>query len=88
MGFAMGRRITAHLDDDLLDALNDLTRASPLSRSELVGIAIRRFLREEQRRSHTPRAEAQLAKRIAKGELPSRVVDGRRSAGSGAPWGN
>ena len=84
----MGKRIAVYLDEDVLEALNDHTQASPLSRSELIGVAIRRFLREERRRASPPKAEAQLAQRVAKGEIPSRVVDGSRMARSGAPWGN
>lgn len=84
----MGKRIAVYLDEDVLVALNEHTQASPLSRSELVAIAIRRFLRDERRRAQPPRPGSQLARRIAAGELPSRSVDGRRAASSGAPWGN
>jgi hypothetical protein len=84
----MGRRIAVYVDDDLLEALNEHTQASPLSRSELVGVAVRRFIRDERRRAVVPTPETHLARRIARGELPSRIVDGRRVAGSGAPYGN
>ena len=35
---AMGRRVNFYLDDDLIEDLNQHTRVSPLSRSEIVAI--------------------------------------------------
>jgi len=84
----MGRRITIYIDDDVLDALNAHTQASPLSRSELVGVAVRRFLRDERRRARVPNPTSQLARRIAQGEVPSRKLDGRTRVRVGAPWDN
>jgi hypothetical protein len=82
----MGRRISVYLDEDVLRSLNEHTQVSPLSRSELIAVALRRFLRDERRRASTPRPGTHLAKRIAAGELPSRRVNGRPPRG--APWGN
>lgn len=84
----MGRRIYVYIDDDVLEALNAHTQASPLSRSELVGVAVRRFLRDERRRARVPSPSAQLARRIAAGDVPSRRVDGRTRTRVGAPWDN
>ena len=84
----MGRRIYVYIDEDVLDALNAHTQASPLSRSELVGVAVRRFLRDERRRARVPNPSAQLARRIAAGDVPSKRVDGRSRARIGAPWDN
>lgn len=84
----MGKRITVYLEDDVITALNEHTQASPLSRSELVAVALRRFLRDERRRAPLPAADAQLARRIAAGDLPSRRLDGRNVPARGAPWSN
>jgi hypothetical protein len=84
----MGRRISVYIDDDVLEALNAHTQASPLSRSELVGVAVRRFLRDERRRARTPSPTSQLARRIAQGDVPSRKLDGRTRVRVGAPWDN
>ncbi len=90
----MGKRISVYLDDEEISALNAHTRLSPLSRSEVVSVALRRFLREERRRARgaSPdadrRAEPELARRIAAGELSSQLVDGLRAASSVAPFGN
>lgn len=85
----MGRRISVYLDDDVLRSLNEHTQVSPLSRSELVALALRRFLREERRRTRlAPVPGTQLARRIAAGDLPSRRLDGRRVPARGAPWSN
>jgi hypothetical protein len=83
----MARRISVFLDDDVLRSLNEHTQVSPLSRSEIVAVAVRRFLRDERRRAPLPVASAHLARRIAVGDLPSRRVDGRRIS-RGAPWSN
>ena len=84
----MGRRITVDLEDDVIHALNEHTQASPLSRSELVAVAVRRFLRDERRRAGVAAGDPELASRIASGELPSRRLDGRTVPAHGAPWSN
>jgi metal-responsive CopG/Arc/MetJ family transcriptional regulator len=84
----MGRRITVYLEDDDIRALNEHTQASPLSRSELVAVAVRRFLRDERRRAGGRTGDAELASRIASGELPSRRLDGRTIPADGVPWSN
>jgi metal-responsive CopG/Arc/MetJ family transcriptional regulator len=84
----MGRRISVYLDEEILELLNEHTQASPLSRSELIGVAVRRFLREERRRVRIPAIGNDLARLIAAGDLPSRRVDGTRVAARGAPWEN
>jgi metal-responsive CopG/Arc/MetJ family transcriptional regulator len=76
-----------YLEDDLIGALNEATQASPLSRSELVAAALRRFLRDERRRGGQS-AGTELASRIATGELPSRQLDGRMVPAGGFPWSN
>ncbi len=85
----MSRRIAVYLDEDLLDLLNAHTQVSPLSRSELVAVALRRFLRDERRRARVPgHAGTHLARRIASGDLPSRRLDGPALPARGAPWEN
>jgi len=84
----MGRRISVFLDDDVIEALNEHTQVSPLSRSEIMAVALRRFLRDERRRARTPAPGARIAQRIARGDLPSRKLDGRRVPARGAPWSN
>ena len=84
----MGRRISVFLDEDVLELLNEHTQASPLSRSELIGVAVRRFLRDERRRVRISDLGSDLARLIAAGELPSRRVDGSRVPARGAPWEN
>jgi metal-responsive CopG/Arc/MetJ family transcriptional regulator len=84
----MGRRISVYLDEDVLELLNEHTQASPLSRSELVGVAVRRFLRDERRRVRVPSLGNELARLIAVGDLPSRRLDGTRVPARGAPWEN
>lgn len=84
----MGRRISVFLDEDVIQALNEHTQVSPLSRSEIMGVALRRFLRDERRRARTPDPGTHLARRIAAGDLPSRKLDGRRVPARGAPWSN
>lgn len=84
----MGRRIYVYLDDDVLGSLNEHTQASPLSRSEIISVAVRRFLREERRRAGVLAPGTHLARRIAVGDLPSHKVDGRRVPARGAPWSN
>jgi len=84
----MGRRISVYIDEDVLELLNEHTQASPLSRSELIGVAVRRFLRDERRRVRIPELGHDLARLIAAGDLPSRRVDGAGAAARGAPWEN
>ncbi len=84
----MGKRITVYLEDDVIAALNEHTQASPLSRSELVTAALRRFLGEEPPRVPRPVPDTALARRIAAGDLPSRRLDGRTVPARGAPWSN
>jgi metal-responsive CopG/Arc/MetJ family transcriptional regulator len=84
----MGRRINIYLDDDLIEELNEHTQVSPLSRSEIVAIAVRRFLREERRRARVDVPATEMARRIAVGELPSRRVDGVRLRTLPRPWEN
>jgi metal-responsive CopG/Arc/MetJ family transcriptional regulator len=84
----MGRRISVYIDEDVLELLNEHTQASPLSRSELIGVAVRRFLRDERRRVRIPDMGNDLARLIAAGDLPSRRIDGTGVAGRGAPWEN
>jgi metal-responsive CopG/Arc/MetJ family transcriptional regulator len=84
----MGRRIYVYLDEDVLRSLNDHTQASPLSRSEIISVAVRRFLRDERRRAGVAASGTHVARRIAIGDLPSRKVDGRRVPARGAPWSN
>jgi len=85
---AMGRRVNFYLDDDLIEALNQHTQVSPLSRSEIVAIALRRLLREERRRAQVNVPATEMARRIAAGELPSRRVDGPRLRALPPPWEN
>ncbi|GAC1569517.1 MAG: hypothetical protein NVS3B18_00510 [Candidatus Dormibacteria bacterium] len=90
----MGKRISVYLEDEVISALNAHTRLSPLSRSEVTSVALRRFLRDERRKARgapTPgrtRTEPELARRVAVGELPSQPVDGLQAASSAAPFGN
>src|ERR1700716_3858566 len=84
----MGRRISVFIDEDVLELLNEHTQASPLSRSELIGVAVRRFLRDERRRVRIPDLGNDLARLIAAGDLPSRRIDGTGVAARGAPWEN
>ena len=85
---AMGRRVSFFLDEDLIDALNQHTQVSPLSRSEIVAIALRRLLRDERRRAHVDLPATEMARRIAAGELPSQRVDGPRLQQLPHPWEN
>ena len=64
------------LDDDVVDELNAFTRRSPLSRSELVNVALRRFLRAERRRAHLALDGHAQARGIASGAIPSTRLDG------------
>ena len=71
----MRKRIEVSLEDELIDELNQHCQVSPLSRSEIVGIALRRLFREERRRAAVDLPATEMARRIAVGELPSRLVD-------------
>ncbi len=84
----MSRRIAISLDDDVVDALNAHTRRSPLSRSELVNVAIRRFLRAERRRARLQVDGAEQARRIASGALPSHRLEGPLLRMPSGPWEN
>ncbi|MFN2452564.1 MAG: ribbon-helix-helix protein, CopG family [Candidatus Dormibacteria bacterium] len=90
----MGKRISVYLEDEDIGDLNAHTRLSPLSRSEVISVALRRFLRDERRRARgaaapdASRTEPELARRVAAGELSSQPVDGLQAASSGAPFGN
>jgi predicted transcriptional regulator len=84
----MGSRVSFYLDDDLIEALNQHTQVSPLSRSEIVAVAVRRLLREERRRAQVDVPPTEMARRIAAGELPSRRLDGSRLHGLPHPWEN
>ena len=84
----MGRRVNFYLDDDLIEALNQHTQVSPLSRSEIVALAVRRLLRDERRRAQVDVPGTEIARRIAVGELPSQRLDGRRLHGLPHPWEN
>ncbi len=46
LGPMSAKRIVIYMPDDLVDALNQLTAASPQSRSEIICTAIRRLLAE------------------------------------------
>jgi hypothetical protein len=84
----MGRRVNFYLDDDLIEALNQHTQVSPLSRSEIVAIAVRRLLRDERRRARVDVSPTEMARRIAAGELPSERLDGSRLRAIPHPWEN
>jgi metal-responsive CopG/Arc/MetJ family transcriptional regulator len=72
----MARRIAISLDDDVVEALNAYTRLSPLSRSELVNVAVRRFLRSERRRARLQVDGVEQARGIASGAIPSQRLEG------------
>ena len=84
----MGRRISVYIDEDVLEALNAHTQASPLSRSELVAVALRRFLRDEHRRGPGASEEGAVARGVAAGDLPSSALDAHAIPARGAPWSN
>ena len=72
----MSRRIAVSVDDDVLEALNAHTRGSPLSRSELVNVALRRFLRAERRAARLNVNGVEQARGIASGAVPSHRLEG------------
>lgn len=84
----MARRINISLDEDVVDALNAHTRTSPLSRSELVNVAVRRFLRAERRAARLTVNGAEQARRIASGALPSSRLEGHLLRLPRGPWEN
>ena len=84
----MGRRIEIYLDESVIDELNQHTQVSPLSRSELVGVALRRFFRQERARCEVDVPATEMARRIAAGELPSNRLDGPALQPPGSPWEN
>lgn len=84
----MARRIEVTLDDDVVEELNQHTQVSPLSRSELVAVALRRLFREERRRCEVDVPATEMARRIAVGDLPSSRVDGPALQAPGSPWEN
>ena len=84
----MARRIAISLDEDVVDALNAHTRTSPLSRSELVNVAVRRFLRAERRAARLRVNGAEQARRIASGAVPSERLEGYLLRLPRGPWEN
>ncbi|MBJ7610096.1 MAG: ribbon-helix-helix protein, CopG family [Candidatus Dormibacteraeota bacterium] len=84
----MARRIAVSLDEDVVDALNAHTRGSPLSRSELVNVALRRFLRAERRAARLHVDGAEQARRIASGAIPSHRLEGHLLRLPRGPWEN
>jgi metal-responsive CopG/Arc/MetJ family transcriptional regulator len=84
----MGRRIAISLDDDVLEALNAHTRGSPLSRSELVNVALRRFLRAERRSARLQVNGTEQARGIASGSVPSHRLEGHLLRMTRGPWEN
>lgn len=85
---AMGRRINVFLDEQLIEELNQHTQVSPLSRSEIVGIALRRLFREERTRAEVDVPATEMARRIAAGDLPSNRIDGPALQAPGSPLEN
>ena len=84
----MARRIAVSLDEDVVEALNAHTRGSPLSRSELVNVALRRFLRSERRTARLHLDGAEQARRIASGAVPSHRLEGHLLRLPRGPWEN
>jgi metal-responsive CopG/Arc/MetJ family transcriptional regulator len=84
----MARRIAISLDDDVVEALNAHTRGSALSRSELVNVALRRFLRAERRTARLRVDGAEQARRIASGAIPSHRLEGHLLRLPRGPWEN
>lgn len=84
----MARRIAISIDDDVLEALNAHTRGSPLSRSELVNVALRRFLRAERRSARLQVNGVEQARGIASGSVPSHRLEGRLLRMPRGPWEN
>ena len=76
------------LDEDVVEALNAFTRDSPLSRSELVNVAVRRFLRAERRRAHLQVDGVKQARGIASGAIPSQRLEGHLLRLTSAPSEN
>lgn len=84
----MSRRIAVSIDEDLLEALNAHTRGSPLSRSELINVAVRRFLRAERRSARLQVNGTEQARGIASGSVPSHRLEGRLLRLPHGPWEN
>ena len=84
----MGRRVNFYLDDDLIEELNEHTQVSPLSRSEIVAIAVRRLLRDERLRAQVDVPPTEIARRIAAGELPSQRLEASGLRALAGPWEN
>ncbi len=84
----MSRRIAISVDDDILEALNAHTRGSPLSRSELINVALRRFLRAERRVARLHVNGAEQARGIASGTVPSHRLEGHLLRMRHGPWEN
>ena len=84
----MGRRIAVSIDEDVLDVLNAHTRVSTLSRSEIVNVALRRFLRGERRAARLQVNGTEQARAIARGSVPSRRLEGHLLRLPRGPWEN
>ncbi len=84
----MSRRIAISIDEDVLEALNAHTRGSALSRSELINVAVRRFLRAERRSARLQVNGTEQARGIASGTVPSHRLEGRLLRLPRGPWEN
>lgn len=84
----MSRRIAISIDEDVLEALNAHTRGSALSRSELINVAVRRFLRAERRSARLQVNGTEQARGIASGTVPSHRLEGRLLRLRRGPWEN
>jgi metal-responsive CopG/Arc/MetJ family transcriptional regulator len=84
----MARRIAISIDEDVLDQLNAHTRGSPLSRSELINVALRRFLRAERRSARLQVNGTEQARGIASGSVPSHRLEGHLLRLPRGPWEN
>lgn len=84
----MVRRIAISLDEDVVEALNAHTRRSALSRSELVNVAVRRFLRAERRRAELQVGGAEQARAIASGAVASQRLEGHLLHMPSGHWEN
>jgi metal-responsive CopG/Arc/MetJ family transcriptional regulator len=77
------RRVVISMPEDLVEALNRETAASPESRSEIICEAVRRYLHERGRRSSRPGEEVfdRVAERIRSRLRESDQVRDRESEG-------
>jgi Arc/MetJ-type ribon-helix-helix transcriptional regulator len=82
----MARKIAVWLPDSVAEALDEQTRTSPFSRSELVEAALTDFLLQVG--SDADEDLAEIPRKIVTGEVPSDEVDGRFLAIPEAPWTN